>query len=183
MADQFSSQIPLLHTGNNTWVARPSHLWKETNSYIISECNQQEEIKHMCKGQWQYLYPIFTFSHVCLLIIMYWIVVNYWFVIVLLFFYILGGVGAFCNICNYWFLLCVFFWLFFSMQYLCYDYELCMLNVEIKFCSVVFCSNICLHLRDYDIHIGSCMRVVISYRLVSNEFRHMLVRRIINNNN
>ena len=40
---------------------------------------------------------------------MYWIVLNYWF----------------------------FSFLFFSMQYLCYDHELCMLNVEINLCSVL----------------------------------------------
>jgi len=35
-----------------------------------------------------------------------------------------------------------FFSLFFSMQYLCSDYELCMLNVKINVCSVLFCSDI-----------------------------------------
>ena len=35
--------------------------------------------------------------------------------------------------------LCVFF-LFYYMQYLCYDQKLCMLNVKINLCSVLFCS-------------------------------------------
>ena len=35
--------------------------------------------------------------------------------------------------------LCIFF-LFYYMQYLCYDQKLCMLNVKINLCSVLFCS-------------------------------------------
>ena len=34
----------------------------------------------------------------------------------------------------------LFFFSVFSMQYLCFDYEQCMLNVEINLCSVLFCS-------------------------------------------
>ena len=41
------------------------------------------------------------------------------------------------------FVFCFFSFLFFSMQYLWYGYELCMLNIEINlcfvFCSVMFC--------------------------------------------
>jgi len=80
--------------------------WKLCTMYYVHVWNKKCSVL-FCLNLNVCFFSKITFSHVCMLITMYWKVPNYWF--------------------------CVFS--FFSIYYLCYDYELCMRNVEINFCS------------------------------------------------